>query len=257
MPELKNMARFKRYLIQDKDLLMVRGSIAPVMAGMHEYNSRHGIPLPPEELTPLIQELLATTALAAVSLAERESWGWSLTFNGMDIGFFVGIEPEGMICVNVLAAPPQRASVMIQKQKAGLPLTQSHISPRSRTPRDLVQQYFAEVDQTRSRLEVMESGEGILAHALPGGNFDAIRGLNRDMLFSYFDSALSTGRVSELGEVLLFYECRCSESMILRMFDNITEAEREDLFGDLQSVEVECPRCGRRYRVERRDSTIH
>ena len=169
------MARYRRYLIKDENLLVVRGSIGPVIAGLHEYNSRHGIPLPPGELNSLVQELLAATALAAVSLAERESWGWSLTFDGMDLGFFVGIEPEGMICVNVLAARRRKASVMIQRQKAGLPLTQSHISPRSRSPREMVQQYFSEVDQTRARLDIKENGEGILVHALPGGNFDAVR----------------------------------------------------------------------------------
>jgi len=257
MSELKNMARYRRYLIKDENLLVVRGSIGPVIAGLHEYNSRHGIPLPPGELNSLVQELLAATALAAVSLAERESWGWSLTFDGMDLGFFVGIEPEGMICVNVLAARRRKASVMIQRQKAGLPLTQSHISPRSRSPREMVQQYFSEVDQTRARLDIKENGEGILVHALPGGNFDAVKDLDRDMLFAYLDNALGAGRVAEVGEVLLFYECRCSESMISRMFDNLPEAKRKDLFGNLQSVEVECPRCGRKYRVERRNTTIH
>ena len=39
------MARYRRYLIKDENLLVVRGSIGPVIAGLHEYNSRHGIPL--------------------------------------------------------------------------------------------------------------------------------------------------------------------------------------------------------------------
>jgi hypothetical protein len=257
MVELKNLAKYKRYLIEDTNLMVVRGSIAPVIAGMSEYNARHRIAPPDAELNATIQELLAATALSAVSLAERESWGWSLTFKKMNVGFFVGVEPEGMICMRVLDAQSRKASVMVQKQKAGLPMTQSHLSPRTQRPRDMVEQYFSEVDQTRTRLEVTDDGDGILVHALPGGNFDAVRDLGPDELFRYLDSAIDAGRVKVLNEVLLFYECRCSEDMIIKMIDTMSGSDRKDIFGDLQHVEIECPRCGRKYSVARVDATIH
>jgi hypothetical protein len=257
MLELKNLATYKRYLIKDTNLLVVRGCIAPVIAGMSVYDSRHRIAPPHEELKSLIQELLAATALSAVSLSERESWGWSLTFKEMNVGFFVGVEPEGMICLRILDAESEKASVMVQRQKAGLPMTQSHIRPRTGSPRDMVEQYFSDVDQTRTRLEVKEDGDCILVHALPGGNFDAVRELGADKLFGYVDSAISAGRVKELGDVLLFYECRCSEEMISRMVDNMEEFDRRDMFGDLQHLEIECPRCGRKYNVARTDRSIH
>jgi hypothetical protein len=257
MLELKNLAKYKRYLIEDTNLLVVHGSISPVITGMSAYNSRHRIAPPPEELNSLIQELLAATALSAVSLAGRESWGWSLTFKEMSVGFFVGVEPEGMICLRLLDAKTENVSVMVQRQKAGLPMTQSHISPRTGSPRDMVEQYFSEVDQTRTRLEIKEDGDCILAHALPGGNFDAVKDLNADKLFEYLDSAIGAGRVKELGEAILFYECRCSEVMISRMVDNMAESDRRDMFGDLQHLEIECPRCGRKYTVARAGSSIH
>ncbi len=257
MLELKNLAAYKRYLIEDTGLLVVRGCIAPVIAGMIAYDSRHGISPPHEKLNSLIKELLAATALLAVSLAERESWGWSLTFQGMNAGFFVGVEPEGMICLRVREAETAKASVMVQRQKAGLPMTQSHISPRTASARDMVEQYCSEVDQTRTRLEIKEDGEGLLTHALPGGQFGAVRDLSAEELFGYVDGAIDSGRVRELGEVLLFYECRCSEEMISRMIDGMGEADRKDMFGDLRHLEIECPRCGRKYSVARTDGRIH
>lgn len=254
--ELTNLAKYKRYLIEDANLLVVRGGIAPAMNGMYAYDSHHGIAPPPEQLKSLIQELLAATALAAVSLAERESWGWSLTLEGMDIGFFVGVEPEGMICLRLREAETHNASVMVQRQKAALPMTQSHISPRTQSPRDMVEQYFSEVDQTKTRLEIKADGDGLLAHALPGGNFDVVRHLGAEELFGYVDRAIGSGRIKELGEVLLFYGCRCSEEMIIRMIDALTESDRRDLFGDLLQVDIECPRCGRNYTVSRMDTTL-
>jgi len=257
MLELRNLAKYKRYLIEDTNLLVVRGNIAPVIMGMSEYNSRHRISPPDATLNPLIQELLAAVALSAVSLAERESWGWSLTFKRMNVGFFAGVEPEGMICLRTRDAESGKASVMVQRQKAGLPMTQSHISPRTMSPSAMVEQYFSEVDQTRTRLEVKPDGEGILVHALPGGRFDAVESLDPDALFGYLESASSAGRVKALDEVLLFYECRCSEDMIIRMIDNMSESDRRDVFGDLLKLSIECPRCGRTYTVARTDISIH
>jgi hypothetical protein len=257
MLELKNLSKYKRYLLEETNLLVVQGSIAPVITGMGVYNSRYKIASPKEELHRSIQELLAATALAAVSLTERESWGWSLTYKGMSAGFFVGIEPEGMICVRVLDADSNKASGMIQRQKAGLPMTQSHITPRTQNPLDVVEQYFSEADQTRMRLAIKEDGEGILVHALPNAVFDAVKELDAQKLFEYIENAITTGRVKEIGDVLMFYECRCSEEMISRMVASMQEADRKDLFGDLQLLEIECPRCGRAYTVSRTEKSIH
>jgi hypothetical protein len=257
MLELKNLAKYKRYLLEATNLLVVRGSIAPVIAGMGVYNLRHKIAPADGELIPSIQELLAATALSAISLSERESWGWSLTFKGISAGFFVGIEPEGMICTRALDADTEKASCMIQRQKAGLNMTQSHIKPRTQSPRDTIEQYFAEVEQTKTRLAIREDGEGVLVQSLPGGNFDAIKDLRTDELFEFIANAIGSGQVKELGEVLMFYECRCSETMISKMINNMLEPDRKDMFGDLPQLEIECPRCGRKYRVARTEESIH
>jgi hypothetical protein len=256
MIELQNLAKYRRYLLKGTNLLVVRGGIAPVISGMHVYNSRHNIAPPQEDLKSLINELLASTALCAVSLADRESWGWSLSFKGMKAGFFAGIEPEGMICLRILGADGERASCLIQRQKAGLPLTQSFIKPRTQSPRDAVEQYFSEVDQTKTRMVIREDGEGVLVHSFPGGNFNAVKELNADELFAFIDSSIEKGDAKDAGEVFIFYECRCSEEMISRMVENMNESDRRDLFGDLQRLEIECPRCGRQYTVTRTDRKI-
>lgn len=252
MIEMQNLAKYRRYLLKETNLLVVRGGIAPVIAGMDIYNLRYGIAPPQKDLRSSVQELLASAALAAVSLADRESWGWSLSFNGMKVGFFVGVEPEGMICLRILGTEDKPASGLIQRQKSGLPMTQSHIEPRTTSPRDTVEQYFSEVDQTKTRLVIGENGEGVLVHSLPDGNFDTVKDLGTNELFAFIDNAIDTGNAKEAGEVLVFYECRCSDAMISRMVENMNESDRKELFGDSQQLEIECPRCGRGYIVTRK-----
>jgi hypothetical protein len=254
---MNHLARYQRFLDLENHLLVVRGGIAPVIAGMHAYHARHAIEPPRTGLEPLVRELLAATALAALSLAERESWGWSLTFEGMDTGFFAGVEPEGMVCVRVREAETSKASVMVQRQKAGLPMTQSHIRPQTASPRGMVEQYFAEAAQTRVRLEIAGDGDGLLLHALPGGHFHAVEAIGSGGLLPHFDSAAAAGRLKELGEVVLFYECRCSDEMILDMILGMPERDREELFGHLPQIGIECPRCGRRYTMARTDLSVH
>ena len=257
MIEMQNLAKYQRYILKATNLLVVRGGIAPVLKGMDVYNLRYDIAPPREDLESSVRELLAAVALSAVSLADRESWGWSLSFKGMNVGFFTGVEPEGMICLRILSTDGERAAGLIQRQKAGLPMTQSHIKPRTTSPRDAVEQYFSEVDQTKTRLVIGADGEGVLVRSLPDGDFDTIRDLSEDALFAFVNNAIATGDGKEVGEVLVFYECRCSETMISGMIENMHEPDRQDLFGDSQQLEIECPRCGRGYTVKRTERTIH
>jgi molecular chaperone Hsp33 len=257
MLELENLTIYRRYLLEESNLLIVRGGIAPVIAGMNAYNARYGISSLHEGLKSHVTELLAGAALAAVSLAGRESWGWSLAFGGMDVGFFVGVEPEGMICLRIVESDKEKASGLIQRQKAGLPLTQSYIHPRTQNPADAIRQYFKEVEQTKTRIEIRADGEGALVHALPNGVFDAFEGLDADALFTFIDASINDGKLKDAGEVLIFYQCRCSEEMIARMVENMKDSDRQEMFGDLLQLEIECPRCGRKHTVTRTARRIH
>lgn len=257
MNALQNVAEYKRYLMDEEGLLVVRGSVEPVLSGMRVYNSRYKIVPPPAILEPVVSDLLSAAALSALSLADRESWGWSLTFKGMQTGFFVGLEPEGMMCLRILPAESDKASVLVQRQKAGFPMTQSHLEPRSESPFSVVEQYFYEVVQTATRLATGADGEGMLVQTLPGGTFGTVVDLEPEDLFNLVDRAIEEGTAKAAGEVLLFYECRCSEEMISGLIGKMKKADREDLFGELPRINVECPRCGREYTVTRTESTIH
>jgi len=257
MIELQNLAKYRRCLLGKTNLLVVRGNITPVIAGMGVYNSRYKIDPPEANLEPAIKELLSGAALSAVSLADRESWGWSLTFAGMQAGFFIGVEPEGMICLRVLSASEYKASGMVQRQKAGLSMTQSHVEPRTANPGEVVEQYFNEVIQTKTRVMMRENGEGLLVQSLPGGNFDAVKDLDAERLFSFVNDGIASGEAVEAGEVLVFYECRCSGKMISGMVESMSESDRKELFAGSRQIRIECPRCGREYTVTRTEKTVH
>ncbi len=252
---MKDLAKYSRYLWEEENLLIVMGQLSPVIAGMKAYNARYGILDSDSESLPQIERLLGATGLAALSLAERESWGWTITLPGSSVGFFVGVEPEGMICCRVREVDPGHPSVAVQRQKADKPLTQSLFEPPDGDPVNVVHGFFKEVEQTRTRLVVCEDGQNLLVQALPGGRFEKVTSLDDGDLVELISKKATGGELKPLNEVLLFYECRCHDEMILDMIDKLPKNRQCELWGNLRELEIECPRCGRMYVVKKNTLT--
>ncbi len=249
MNELSNLTHFRRYLWEEPNLLVVTGKIDPVIQGFELYNTRYNIKGPGSSISPLFERLLNATSLAAVSLAERESWGWTFTLPDSSYGFFVGIEPEGMICGRIQESDPQNRVAIVQRQKTKEPIRESRFEVPDRDPVRLVQRYFEDVEQIRTRLAVREDGLGVLVQALPGGRLDHISDVDDNHFIEHIFQMTLQDKMVQLGEVIIFYECRCHDSMILDMINNLQEDHRTELWGDLKELEIECPRCGRTYIV--------
>ncbi len=215
------------------------------------YDERHGISEVTGDERRTLERIMAAACLAAVSLAQRESWGWTLTLPGSPHGFFCGVEPEGMICGTVKEAPLEKGSVHLQRQKADGPLMESHYSPDNEDPVAAVQRYFEQVEQIRTRIALGPDGSGVLVQALPEGDFDRVTDLADEEMISLCREKARNGEFKALQEVLLFYECRCDDKMIRDMIDALPDAGRAELWGDEKELNIECPRCGRKYVIGR------
>ncbi len=255
MQKLPNLAHFRRYIWEKHSLLVVIGNIGRVIEGARVYNTRHAISSADPVDNELLLRLLAATGLAAISLAERETWGWTCTVPDSSLGFFVGIEPEGMICFKFQEADHKRRVAVVQRQHPDEPLKESHFEAPDADPVHMVQRYFEEVVQLPTSIAVDESGNGILVQNLPGGNIGEILDLSEQQLIECVHQAQQQKELKELAEVLLFYECRCHEEMIMDMIENLPQERQDELWGELGELEIECPRCGREYLIKKK--TIH
>jgi hypothetical protein len=253
MKDLPNLATYKRFLWEEAGLLIVTGQVGPVLEGYQVYNARYEIEQPRSKIVPVLRKLLAAISLAAVSLPERESWGWTLAIPDLAVGFFVGVEPEGMICLKTQAVAQERKPVVVQRQKLEEPITQSHFQPHDSNPVLTVQHYFEEVEQNVVRLAVDDQGKGVLVHVLPGGRFDKVATLDDDQLIELISDKVEQDELKPLAEVLIFYECRCHDEMILDMVEKMPEDRRKELWGNLDTLEVTCPRCDRKYIIRRKE----
>jgi redox-regulated HSP33 family molecular chaperone len=240
-----------RHLWTERSLLVVTGDLSRLLEGKREYDARHGIAPDAAADSRALDRLMAAAALAAISLAERESWGWTLTAAGAAHGLFCAVEPEGLICGTARAADPDRAVAHLQRKKGTGPVVESRFTPSSDDPAASVQRYFLDAEQIETRLAVAESGAGALVQAMPGGALAELAALDDAAFIEELRAVVGSERAEHLDDVVVFYECRCDEKVINTMIAGLPDQARGELWGDLPELCVTCPRCGREFTIPR------
>ena len=242
-----HLARYMKYLDEERNVLVVIGNLEEILISQHLYEQHHGIS---SDNSNTLNRLLNACALAAASLSDKESWGWTLTLPGSANGYFVGVEPEGMICARTKSADRAMAKAYLQRQARKGPLTQSHFEPATDCPVETITQYFNEVVQTETRIVVSDKS-GILVQALPDSRFSSLKALTDEQVYDMYAEMQQKEALKTLEEYLVFYECRCDEEMIYKMVENLPDHQKDTLFEDQHLIEIECPRCGRQYTASR------
>lgn len=244
-----------RYLWEERSLLVVLGDFARVAEGKAEYDALHGVAALPAAEAARLARLMAAAALAAVSLAERESWGWTMTSQGAAHGLFCAAEPEGLICGTSREAPREKAIACLQRKKGNGPLVESRFEPDPADPAASVERYFRKVEQIGTRL-ALDGTSGALVQALPGGALGELEAPGAGEIVSALRALRDGDRLRRLDEVAIFYECRCDDAVIRRMIDGLPAPSRAALWGAEARLEIACPRCGREFAIERGDGAF-
>ena len=156
-----------------------------------------------------------------------------------------------MMCGTVLKSDPSSNLAAVQRQAKNSPVTQSRFSLISHDPVEAIERYFEESDQTLIRIAVDREGRGTLLRPLPGGKFTDIDGLADDEIISLCFGLAANREIRLLDEILLFYDCPCDLDQIEKMIGSFPADQQTELWGELDMLEVSCPRCGRIYTVER------
>jgi redox-regulated HSP33 family molecular chaperone len=253
MIDSQYLAHFDRYIWDDANLIVVLGDATALLRGRKAYLEGHQIEtMPVPEAEPALSRLLAAAGLAAVSLAQRESWGWTLTLPGEPVGLFCAVEPEGRICGRIRAADPMRSAAVLQRQRTGGPLVQSHVEATTSDPAAIVQHYFRQAPQIATRLAIDDAGPCVLVQALPDSSLAPVADWSDAELVARTRQLRDEDALRRLEEVLLFYDCRCDDEMILNMIASLPAAQQREVWEGRDEVQAECPRCGRTYTIRRR-----
>lgn len=238
-----------------------------------------------------VDDLIVAATLAAESQVERDAWGWTIRIPLKPWGLFCGVEPEGMVCARFNNLDPAAAQdpigmFAVQRVSADAPVRQSSLIPCDVSARFLVEQYFTESEQLPARIAI-KGNEGLMALSMPNAEWDIVKDLSEADMLSLFhellresepaeqlrqDSELSEkarqikekfaeakgqeigsliGDLKLMHEAVFFYGCRCDIHQISQMLARLSASDQEALWQGSDSLEVQCPRCGRTHVVTR------
>ncbi len=248
---MKHLSHYYRYLWQGPELIVILGDAAKMWQGFQKYGEKYRIASVDSDGSEAMRRLLAGAGLAAVSLPERESWGWTLSLPGTSTGLFCAVEPEGMVCVSLRQSASEFNAAIVQRQKEKAPLAQSHYTLSSADPVKAVEQYFEYSAQMLVRVAVLDDGRGAFVQPLPGHDFGPLDGLSDTELVERCYALAEDEKAKLLDEVMLFYGCRCSDAMILEMVTALPARQRSELWQDSPSLTINCPRCDRAYTLNK------
>ena len=244
----------EKWLWESRDVLVITGTFTQLLQEHEAYQEQHGIPAEQQPKAAAdLDRLLIGVALAHSVAQEGESLGWSLKLPGSGFGLFAATEPEGMTCGRVIrtGSPAKTPVVVVQTARAYSPTTQSSVTPSSGDPVQGIEDYFSDARQTATRILIDDRTQrGLLLQALPGGRFADLELMTADEVFAAVDAALEAGEMTRLNETVMFYACRCNDEMILNVFTSLPAAQRAELTDKTGGVQIECPRCGRRYNIK-------
>ena len=248
---MKNLSHYYRYLWQEPELIVILGDAAKLWQGFQEYDEKYHTTSGKNGESETVQRLLAGAGLAAVSLPERESWGWTLSLPGTSTGLFCAVEPEGMACASLRQSASEFNAAIVQRQMEKAPLAQSHYTLSSADPVKAVEQYFEYSAQMLVRVAVLDDGRGVFVQPMPGHGFGPLDGLSDTELVERCYAQTEDENMKLLDEVVLYYGCRCSDAMILEMVTALPAQQRSELWQDLSSLTINCPRCNRAYTLNK------
>ena len=238
-----------------------------------------------------IDDLMIGATLASESQVEREMWGWTIRIPLKPWGLFCGVEPEGMVCTRFTqlsqdAAQDPVGLFAVQRVTANAPVRQTSLIPRDTTARYLVEQYFDESEQLPARIAI-HGKEALMALSMPDAEWSIVENLKESDLLALFHELLKEtdciarndadlisvnspaeilklqfaaaqsskgsmrGDLRIMHEAVYYYDCRCNESNIRQMLDNLPADQQQVLWGTLTELEIECPRCGRKHLIKR------
>ncbi|MBQ9396391.1 MAG: Hsp33 family molecular chaperone HslO [Proteobacteria bacterium] len=239
-----------------------------------------------------VDDLIIAATLASESQVDRDSWGWTIRIPLKPWGIFCAVEPEGMVCARFSNLDPAASQdpigmFAVQRVSENSPVRQTSLIPRDVSTRYLVEQYFDESEQLPAKIAI-SGNEALMALSMPNAEWDIVKGLQDKDLLSLFHELMRESDIPEkpaqdenlsekarlikekfaeargeaigsmlgdlrlMHEAVYFYGCRCDIHHITQMVENLPKMQQEELWKGTDTLDIQCPRCGRTHVITKK-----
>lgn len=236
--------------IRGRNVLVAEGNFGGLYADHARHMKTFSIDVSPHH-QDLFREFLAGFTLHAASHPRNEVLAWTVHFQDPALNIFLTADTElSTVCGRIFTEGlREEPSNMFYQELVvrGKPLHRSIVPFEGTTAKGTIEFYYSQSEQRPGKFVKMDGGRYALVSAHPDYDAHWFRNLADREVTELEDHET----VSRIETRRYRWYCGCHYNKIIEILGGPMEADPEGLFGDEETITVNCPRCAARYRVSR------
>lgn len=236
--------------VRHRNALLLRGQFTPVYTDYYLHLMQHGV-RPPLELDQMLKDALAMLALHLVARPWAETIAWTANLRAPRINLFVtgsslGEGIAGRVFTEDVREPDRNFFYSQTTTGEGLQPRTSTLEIVGKDPVAWISQFYDQSEQRPARAFRLEDENFALVAAQPDCNLDWLASLDAEAV-----AAITSNEETTVLETRRFrFHCGCTIDKILPILGG-WKNRLDDLFGDADFINVQCPRCAAKFQVTR------
>ena len=237
--------------VRHRNVLLTRADLGPLFTDHYLHLADHKLRCSPE------QDALFRTALAAFTLhcASRplhEHLAWTMNFQEPRLNLFLAGDNEdctvtGRIFTENVRAAVENVFFSDVMPRRGVEPRRSVVNFHGGDVRAAVEGYYARSEQRPARLFKLEGDDYAMLVAHPDCDLAWFRALDAESV-RHLDAAETLAPIQRRNYA---WHCGCTQQKILGAIAPAFRADPADLFGEGETIRVECPRCAAAHTLTR------
>lgn len=244
-------ALIERFLDREHEAIFARADFGGIFASFDDHARLWSVE--PDPLGRIIvHQGLGAACLYLSSRPLDEELAWTLNFSEPSQNVFVTGSTKGRITARWFGPKDgvkkvEQSRLYVDSRRSMGPARRSVVEIEGLDVLSIFEQFALSSDQADARWFALTDREYLMVQSLPVDEKDWIRGL---------DAAAAERRLEglpRLDEREFWFQCGCTRERVARAVSVIWNEDPEALFASEATIDVTCPRCGRRWTMSRSD----
>ena len=246
----EEFTKIESIFVRHRNALLLRGQFTPIYTDYYLHLMQHAI-RPPGELDQMLKDTLAMLALHLVARPWAETIAWTANLRAPRMNLFVtgGSFDEaitGRIFTEDVREPDRNFFYAQTTTVDNSTPRLSTLEIKGKDPIVWLSQYYEQSEQRPARAFRLEDENFAIVAAQPDCDLEWLESLDADAVAKITETEETT-----ILETRRFrFHCGCTIDKILPILGGWKD-RLDDLFGDEESINIQCPRCAAKYRVTR------
>lgn len=243
--------KLESIFVRERNCLLVRGDFSPIFTDYYlhlmDIGERHS-----EVLDTSLKDLLAVLTLHLTARPWAETIAWTANLRAPRVNFFAtGSSTHENIVGRVFTEDvrePDRHFLYSQTTEPGSPNRLSTIEVQTTDPLEWIRHFYEQSEQRPGRAFRMADDSYALVAAQPDFDEEWLESLTPERV-----AAITGDEKTKLLETRKFrFHCGCSLERILPTL-GAWKDQPDELFGEGETLNIQCPRCAKKYTIARKD----